>query len=177
MTQIRISIPAPTTTRALAAVRERESKQAAFLPQAIASRQFAVNITAVLTTHCHCYITTNKNTTATHSDRVAFRCVPSLSANLLYTPAKLRLINCDPSHQIATFATTASANARQRPNRQPISYRRARRLALLQTLSEDANYSPPPSPTTACDPLSAAFAPTPLLILLQARPPARMSCT
>lgn len=153
--------------RSLLLERERESKQAAFLPQAIASRQFAVNITAVLTTHCHCYITTNKNTTATHSNRVAFRCVPSLSANLLYTPAKLRLINCDPSHQIATFATTASANARQRPNRPPISYRRARRLALLQTLSEDANYSPPPSPTTACDPLSStASARTPLLILL-----------
>lgn len=34
----------------------------------------------------------------------------------------------------------------QRPNRLPISYRRARRLGLLQTLSEDAHYSPPPPP-------------------------------
>lgn len=140
LTQIRISIPAPTTTRALAA-RERARKatnSAAFLPSAIeGGSSQSLQVILLLFSCCHNH---RKSPLPPQHSPLTSAVLPSrFSAACLHSrqisSPKLRLINCDPSHLSLPSLLSLPPTLAQRPNRLPISYRRARRLGLLQTLS------------------------------------------
>ena len=75
--------------------------------------------------------TTTLTTPAVLPSRFSAAC---LHSRQISTP-KLRLINCDPSHLSLLSLLSLPPTLAQRPNRLPISYRRARRLGLLQTLA------------------------------------------
>ena len=128
--------PGPNNDSCACCKREQATNSAAFLPSAIA-RSCLHSFRVILLLFSYRYSQDpppppqQLTTSAVVPSRFSAAC---LHSRQISTP-KLRLINCDPSHLSLLSLLSLPPTLAQRPNRLPISYRRARRLGLLQTLA------------------------------------------